>query len=622
MKLRLWIVGLLLLLLLGGATTGFLLTREPAQAAEETAQAAAPAAGTAAGKGKGTSKEGRPRRERLVDQTPLQTARRLLPLAATAAEQALARQAERLANHDVDLAFTEALRSAAENAPAPSPELKALQEAKAAAEAAVADGEKLLKRLGAQLAKASGETQDRLEDQIEVAKAQLELDRDELAEASENLERVGGDPQARIRRLKAAHEAADRESAAATAAALPAETLPAHSLLARFKAWRLQRQKHVLLARAQQEAQAKIQRLASIQQRLAQRLNVDKEARSAAKEEASSLARAKDSTKEARQEALDTLKRFAQTQRRLSAMARRSQDERELAEVYGSWMTLVEGYRRTALHALMTTLLGIAGILAGVFLLNRLAEFFMRVRSEETLRMGTHRTVVKLVLRVLGLVAIVFVVVGMPGQTTTVLGLMGAGLTVALKDFIVAFFGWFVLMGRNGIRVGDWVEIKGVGGEVVEIGLLRTVILETGSWSDSGHPTGRRVAFVNSFAMEGHYFNFSTSGQWMWDELKVLIPPDQDPYAVLEGVQRLVDAETKAHAEVAEREWEKTARRYRVRAFSTTPGIQLVPTALGIELRARYITRAFKRHETRRGLYQAVVELMHGKRPPEAEAAK
>ena len=92
MKLRLWIVGLLLLLLLGGATTGFLLTREPAQAAEETAQAAAPATG----KGKGTSKEGRPRRERLVDQTPLQTARRLLPLAATAAEQALARQAERL----------------------------------------------------------------------------------------------------------------------------------------------------------------------------------------------------------------------------------------------------------------------------------------------------------------------------------------------------------------------------------------------------------------------------------------------------------------------------------------------------------------------------------------------
>ena len=54
---------------------------------------------------------------------------------------------------------------------------------------------------------------------------------------------------------------------------------------------------------------------------------------------------------------------------------------------------------------------------------------------------------------------------------------------------------------------------EGVGGEVVEISLLRTTLLETGNWTDSGHPTGRKVTFVNSFAIEGHYFNFSTSGQ-------------------------------------------------------------------------------------------------------------
>jgi len=152
-----------------------------------------------------------------------------------------------------------------------------------------------------------------------------------------------------------------------------------------------------------------------------------------------------------------------------------------------------------------------------------------------------------------------------------------------------------------------------VGGEVVEIGLFRTILLETGNWSDSGHPTGRRVAFVNNFATQGHYFNFSTAGQWMWDELSVLIPTGQDPYPILKGVQHLVDEETKANAEVAEQEWRKATTRYRVRAFSTTPGIQVVPTAFGIEIRARYITRAFQRHETRRGLYKAVVELMHGK---------
>ena len=89
---------------------------------------------------------------------------------------------------------------------------------------------------------------------------------------------------------------------------------------------------------------------------------------------------------------------------------------------------------------------------------------------------------------------------GPPTQISTIIGLATAGLTVVLKDFIVAFFGWFVLMGRHGLRIGDWVEILGVSGEVIEIGLLRTVILEMGNWGDTGHPTGRRVGFNNSFA--------------------------------------------------------------------------------------------------------------------------
>ena len=95
---------------------------------------------------------------------------------------------------------------------------------------------------------------------------------------------------------------------------------------------------------------------------------------------------------------------------------------------------------------------------------------------------------------------------------------------MVFQDFILAFFGWFVLMGKNGIRVGDWVEINGVGGEVVEIGLFRTALLETGNWTDKGHPTGRRVTFINNFAVTGQYFNFSTAGQWMWDEISVNVP--------------------------------------------------------------------------------------------------
>ena len=133
-----------------------------------------------------------------------------------------------------------------------------------------------------------------------------------------------------------------------------------------------------------------------------------------------------------------------------------------------------------------------------------------------------------------------------------------------MKDFIVAFFGWFVLMGRNGLRVGDWVEINGVVGEVSEIGLLRTVLLETGNWNDAGHPTGRKVAFVNSFAIEGHFFNFSTTGQWLWDELQVLVPANENPYPLIDAIQKLVTDETALNARDAEEEWQRATNRQRL----------------------------------------------------------
>src|SRR5437773_6143740 len=70
----------------------------------------------------------------------------------------------------------------------------------------------------------------------------------------------------------------------------------------------------------------------------------------------------------------------------------------------------------------------------------------------------TLHTVTRVAVQVTAVLLILLVVLGPPGQLGTFLGFAGAGLTVALKDFIVGFIGWFVLMGKNGIRLGDWVE--------------------------------------------------------------------------------------------------------------------------------------------------------------------
>ena len=214
-------------------------------------------------------------------------------------------------------------------------------------------------------------------------------------------------------------------------------------------------------------------------------------------------------------------------------------------------------------------------------------------------------------MQLIGALLILIVIFGTPRQIPTVIGLATAGLTVVLKDFIVAFFGWFILMGKNGVRVGDWVEINGVGGEVVEVGLLRTTLLETGNWSESGRPTGRRVAFMNSYAIEDHYFNFSTAGQWLWEELHITLPSGKDPYALRDAIRAAVEEITREDIDLATREWRRLSQLHgSLSTLSAQPAVELRPTG-GLEIVIRYITRAQDRFEMRSRLNQRLLAILH-----------
>ena len=187
---------------------------------------------------------------------------------------------------------------------------------------------------------------------------------------------------------------------------------------------------------------------------------------------------------------LKTTKRRAADQKTLATLDKRIDNEKQLANVYGQWIGVVAAEQRSIVNGglrgvLVILAIAIIGLFVDDWIGSLLGKLSMDRRQVETLR-----TVTRVTLQIVGVLLILLVIFGPPTQLGTILGLAGAGLTVALKDFIIGFFGWFVLMGKNGIRLGDWVEINGVTGEVVELGMFHTVLLETGNWTDSGHPTG------------------------------------------------------------------------------------------------------------------------------------
>src|SRR5579864_631594 len=233
MKPRQWITAIVLLLLMAAAVLGLLWTREPAQTEESTTGPAKKVFGRKAVVA-----------PPLIDLRPLQTAQRLAATAGTPEEQALAHAAEKAGDHEVDLTFFDRLREVQLNPPPLSPEAKQIAVRKTKAQDALKDDQESIALLTRKLATATESQKDNLQDQIDVAKAQMELDQDEFDDASEDLEEAGGDPESKIKRLQEQHEAAAHNAAAVGSAVNPHEQdYQTHTLLSVFQAWQALRDK-------------------------------------------------------------------------------------------------------------------------------------------------------------------------------------------------------------------------------------------------------------------------------------------------------------------------------------------------------------------------------------------
>ena len=535
----------------------------------------------------------------VVDQRPWQTAATLAALAQSAEEKDLAREAERLADHEVDQAFSQSLRQASLEKPNLSGKALALQQRVSELQETVKNDEARIASLNPGAGPGPGSAVPNGSD-LEIAKAQLGLDQNELTDSIEDLARESGSQLVKLQQELAARQAAMKQyrdtasKDAGQAAVASAERY--RTLAQQLATWRSLRNRRQLIVQAQQLAKADVAALTGDQANLKTETGGPGD-----------KAIAKSSA-----ERIDRLRQISARQNILSILNDRVGAQQQLVGLYGRWGEQVEIQRKIVLHLLLRSLAAVAAICVLVILAGWGLQLALEKVVRDPRQKQTLKTVLNLGTQLVGLLLILLTIFGVPQQMPTILGLATAGLTVVFQDFILAFCGWFVLMGPNGVRVRDWVEIDGVGGEVVHLGLFRTWLLETGNWTANGHPTGRRVSFLNGYAIRGRYFNFSTVGQWMWDEIKVTVPPGTDIHALIKGIYESTVKITEADAKMAEAEWKRVTHEEGSPQFSAMPSVNLRPAGAGVDIVIRYITRAGVRVESRNHLFATIVEMMQG----------
>lgn len=283
-----------------------------------------------------------------------------------------------------------------------------------------------------------------------------------------------------------------------------------------------------------------------------------------------------------------------------------------------SWHDATQRQLQDALSALGVRLAILAAILAVVFVLAELWRRAVLRYSHEPRRRSQLLLIRKIVLW-----AVVVLIVGLSFATeistlATFAGLLTAGLAVAMQSVLVSVVGYFFLIGKYGIRVGDRIQIGSVVGQVIDIGLVRMHLMELNTTGPLG-PTGRVVAFANLvvFQASGGLFKQIPGVNLAWHELTIKLPAVEDYAALKQGLLRAIDAvmgdfreeitrQTQAISQAADSAAENEAR----------PQVQMHLTDGGMEALVRYPVHAPHAAEIDERVAEAILQVLAAKASP------
>ena len=193
---------------------------------------------------------------------------------------------------------------------------------------------------------------------------------------------------------------------------------------------------------------------------------------------------------------------------------------------------------------------------------------------------------------------------------TVLLGVLGAGVAFALQEIVVSVAGWISLSGGRLYDVGDRVQLSGIKGDVIDIGVLRTTLMECGGWIAGDQYSGRIVRIGNSSIFKEPVFNYSSDFPFLWDEITVPIRFGSDYEAARASfLQELKDL-TGEHASRLEGEWRKMTDKYLIENAQLQPMVALKITDNWVEFVLRYVVDYKKRRSTKDRISSRILEVI------------
>ena len=191
----------------------------------------------------------------------------------------------------------------------------------------------------------------------------------------------------------------------------------------------------------------------------------------------------------------------------------------------------------------------------------------------------------------------------------TYLGILSAGIAIALADVLENMAGWAFIVLRRPFKVGDRIEIEGRGGDVVDIRVFRFTMLEIGGWVDADQSTGRLVHVPNGKVFSEQVTNYTEGFPYIWDEIGVMVTFESD----WRRTEQILAAAMEEHAPnttdgTIARAIREAAHHYLIRYTHLSPNTYVSVKDSGVMIYGRYLVPARQRRHISDKLWRAVLE--------------